>query len=220
MIITVGGTKGGTGKSTLAVNLAAMRAQAGYAVMLIDTDHQQTSLRWSRVRGDEHPGALSVPTRSLTGDAIWRSLHALSGENDIVVDSGGRDTHELRQAVSVSDLFLVPLQASQFDLETLDVLAPIVDEAHNRGIHFDSWVVLTRVPTHPTMFEWREARDFVGDYQQFSLASAMIRERVAWRRSAEDGLSILEMSRPDQRAIDELRTLYKDAWGEAYAEAT
>ena len=220
MVITLGGTKGGTGKSTLAVNLATMRARAGHPVMLIDTDHQQTSVRWSRIRADEHGDARPVPARHLTGDGIWRTLYELGEEYDLVVDSGGRDTHELRQAVSVSDLFLVPLQASQFDLETLDVLAPIVDEAQNRGINFDSWVVLTRVPTHPTMREWREARDFVGDYPQFMLTRSLIRERVTWRRSAEDGLSILETPRPDQRAIDELRTLYNDAWGETYAEAT
>ena len=46
MIILFGGEKGGTGKTTLAVNLAAMRARAGYDVLLVDADRQESAAAW------------------------------------------------------------------------------------------------------------------------------------------------------------------------------
>ena len=53
MILLLGGEKGGTGKTTIATNLAALRAAAGYDVLLIDTDRQGTAAAWCQVRAED-----------------------------------------------------------------------------------------------------------------------------------------------------------------------
>jgi cellulose biosynthesis protein BcsQ len=51
MILTVGNTKGGVGKTTIAVNAAMVRAAAGRDVLLIDGDEQQTAITFTELRG-------------------------------------------------------------------------------------------------------------------------------------------------------------------------
>jgi chromosome partitioning protein len=52
MLVLIGGEKGGTGKSTLAINLAAERALAGRDVLLVDTDLQGSASYWAQVRDE------------------------------------------------------------------------------------------------------------------------------------------------------------------------
>jgi chromosome partitioning protein len=57
MIITVGGEKGGAGKTTIAVHLAALCVAEGIDTLLVDADEQQTANRWSMRRAELHPEA-------------------------------------------------------------------------------------------------------------------------------------------------------------------
>ena len=72
MIVLVGGEKGGTGKTTLTTNLAALRAQAGYDVLLVDTDRQGTAAAWCHVRQE-------IPHRSRVA-CVQLFSHGLQAE--------------------------------------------------------------------------------------------------------------------------------------------
>ena len=60
MIIAVLGEKGGTGKTTVAVNLAGMRAAAGWRVLLLDADRQGSSAYWVAEARDTGPARSSL----------------------------------------------------------------------------------------------------------------------------------------------------------------
>lgn len=214
-ILVCGGVKGGTGKSTLSTNLAVARAETGRSVVLVDTDGQASSTLWHQDRVARNPApTIHVDLETLRGKGIYRRLQELDAGHydDVVIDAGGRDTTELREAIAVCDVCLFPLGVGQYDLNSLEQIAPLVQSATAAGADFRARVVLNLVPTHPTMREWREARDAVGDYDEFDLARAMIRTRVAWRRTAEEGLGVIEPSAPDPRAVDELMSLYREVW--------
>ncbi len=94
-IILVGGEKGGTGKTTIATNLAVMRAAAGRDVVLIDTDPQGSASGWCYTR-DEAGLAPRIASVQKFGKGLARELEDLSMRyQDIIVDAGGRDSVKL-----------------------------------------------------------------------------------------------------------------------------
>ena len=69
MILLIGGEKGGTGKTTVATNLAALRAAAGHDVLLVDTDRQGSAAAWCQLRA-EHPQLPQVACVQLFGKTV------------------------------------------------------------------------------------------------------------------------------------------------------
>lgn len=89
MMLLVGGEKGGTGKTTLAVNLASMRACHGRDVLLVDTDPQGSASYWAQTRVDD--GRLArVSSVQKFGKGLVAALKDLSLRyEDVIVDAGG-----------------------------------------------------------------------------------------------------------------------------------
>src|SRR3954470_9987290 len=129
MILTIGNIKGGVGKTTLAVNLAILRALAGRDVLLVDGDEQGTAVSFTDLRNEEL-GAPGYTAVGLQGAAVRTQVRQLASKYaDIVIDVGGRDTGSLRAALTVSDKLLVPVQPRTFDVWALDQVAALVAEA-------------------------------------------------------------------------------------------
>lgn len=125
VVLCVGSTKGGVGKSTICVNLAVVMAKRGKKVLLIDTDRQQSALQWRALRGENDIAALAAnqPT-------IHRDLENFHNSFDVIIlDSGGRDTALFRSAMGAADLLLIPVLPSEFDIyaasDTLEVLREV-----------------------------------------------------------------------------------------------
>ena len=79
MITVVGGTKGGSGKSTVATNLTVMLAAAGRDVLLVDADDQETSTDFTAMRNETRPGGAGYTCVAVTGrnvlTEVKRSRH-------------------------------------------------------------------------------------------------------------------------------------------------
>ena len=100
MILLCGGEKGGTGKSTIATNLAAMRLKESADVLLLDTDPQASSSYWSSIR-DEDESLKRVSCVQKFGKGLEKELYALSEKyDDLIIDAGGRDSAELRASMN------------------------------------------------------------------------------------------------------------------------
>jgi len=128
MILTVGGQKGGSGKSCMAQNLSVALAQNGQSVMLIDADPQRTSADWAEERALQK-NVTSLKFQAMSGDISDTTLALSKAYDHIVIDCGGRDTKELRSAMIIADIFLVPLRPKRRDLKTLDYVSNLVDQS-------------------------------------------------------------------------------------------
>ncbi|TPV93788.1 MAG: chromosome partitioning protein [Myxococcales bacterium FL481] len=212
MIILIGGEKGGTGKTTLATNLAAMRARAGRDVLLLDTDRQGSASYWAQFRVEEEHSP-PVPCVSKFGKGIPAQVRDLAKRyDDIVIDAGGRDSVELRSSLIVANRAYIPLQASQFDIWTLGHMDDLVQSAQGFNPELEAFVVLNRASTHPSMTEVSEAQEALGDFEQVGLASSVVRERVAYRKAARSGVCVGELDPQDLKALAEIEAFYSEVF--------
>jgi chromosome partitioning protein len=113
MIIGVLNRKGGVGKTTIAINVAATLSVAGVRVLLVDADPQASALSWSSLRERD-------PLFAVVGMArptLHREIPGIAAKFDVVIIDGGPGVNDLgRAAILASDLVLIPVQPSPYDV--------------------------------------------------------------------------------------------------------
>jgi chromosome partitioning protein len=142
MIITIANNKGGVGKSTLAVHLAAWLQEQRHSVTLADCDTQQSSSVWIR---EAVPKVETVVLASPS--EILNELPVLARETDYVVADGpGSNTETSRALLLRADFAIVPCKASMLEVRALAQATQVLREAQDiRGGRPDAVIVLNMV---------------------------------------------------------------------------
>jgi chromosome partitioning protein len=205
-IITVGSTKGGVGKTTLALNIAIARALAGRDVWLIDADRQGTASTALAIRGEagKQP-AIATAHYPDGGQLRTQLLHQRGKFQDIVIDAGGRDSTALRAALVLSDLVLVPFQPRSIDVWAVADIAALIDEARAVRDGLQALGVLNMADTAGSDNE--DAAAALADYPAINYLATPIRRRKSIANAAGNGMSVLEQTPRDDKAIGELNAL-------------
>ncbi len=205
MIITVGNVKGGVGKTTIAVNLAILRAAEGWDVLLVDGDEQGSASLFSQLRA-EQLGESGYTAVALTGAAVRTQVRQLAPKfGDVVIDCGGRDTGSLRAALTVADVVLIPVQPRSFDVWAASGMAALVSEAREVNPNLRALAFLNAADA--TGRDNAEAREALVEIAGIETIEAMIVRRKAWPNAAARGSGIGEMRPPDAKAVEELTAL-------------
>lgn len=204
MIIAVGGQKGGSGKSCLAQNLAVALVRAGGRVMLIDADPQKTSADWAEQRR-ENADVAGVDCQAMTGDISKASLALAETGRTLIIDCGGRDSKELRSALVIADLALLPIRPKRRDLRTLDYVADLVEKSRLVNPELVARVVISQAPTLPSQVQ--RILDSKAVAEQFGLPALepVIFSRNVYDDAEEAGLSVFEAG--DEKAIAEIEAV-------------
>lgn len=208
MIITVGNTKGGVGKTTLALNIAIARALAGRDVWLIDGDRQGTAQSAISIRAEAgHVPGIACATYPDGAMLRTQVQQQRSKFDDIVIDAGGRDSTALRAALILSDVLLVPFQPRSFDVWALEDIGGLIDEARSVRDGLRAYAVLNCADPGESSSDNAEAAEAVASVTQFEFLATPIRRRKAFANAAGQGLSVLETRPSDKKACDELNAL-------------
>ena len=145
MIVIVGGEKGGVGKTTIATHLAVARKAAGRSVLLVDADPQGTATTWMDMRKDKD--VQQVPIISMKGQKVHIDLREQAKHyQDLVVDTGGADSHEFRSALLAADIVVLPLRPGSFDFWTLQKMADVIGMADTYNENLKAVICLSQVP--------------------------------------------------------------------------
>lgn len=209
MIILIGGEKGGTGKTTLSTNLSALMVSRNEDVLLIDTDKQGSASAWCAVRDDS--SEVSVPCIQKFGSALANEIKNLSRKyQNIIIDAGGKDSIELRSAMTVSDKIFIPIQASQFDVWTVAAMDNLVSMAKAMNPNLEAYLVINRASTHPNVSESKDVMDLCEGLEHVSVLPNLLHERISYRKAAQCGLSVFELDVVDIKSMNEIETFYKE----------
>ncbi|MFC1834115.1 AAA family ATPase [Thermodesulfobacteriota bacterium] len=228
LVIVVGGTKGGTGKTTLAINFAALHAANGHEVLLVDADKQGSAALWAGWRDDENIEP-RVPCVQKRGGGLDREIKQFAAKYDtVIVDAGGYDNNELRQAMSVAQGLLVPIRPSQFDVAELARMIPLIVECERLNPDLSCTVVINSAHPHPNSSEIRETRRSLMQIPQISseehphiwLLDHEIRDRIAFRGAIPVGRAVFEVTPVDTKAVEELQSVYKEVLDRVSVEDT
>ena len=208
MILTIGNTKGGVGKTTLAVQLAIARAMSGRDVWLIDGDRQGTATAAvaARAEAGRLPGIACAQYPD--GPTLRGQVQQQRGKfDDIIIDVGGRDSTALRAALVLSDVLLVPFAPRSYDVWALDDMAALVDEARSVRDGLRAFAVMNQADPGEHSADNADAAAAVAEVPQFEYLAAPIRRRKAFSNAGGAGLAVSELAPRDPKAIAEIDSL-------------
>jgi chromosome partitioning protein len=195
MVISFVTQKGGSGKTTLAINCGVVASQKGARALILDMDAQATAETWYQGREDDTPQVIRLAPADL--DKALRAARE-KGFDVVLIDTPGRDEPGATAAVRASDFCVIPCRPSPADMKATP---PTVETIRRLGKH--AAFVLTQTP--PRSFRNREAE------QGLSVLGVVCPVHIVLRNVYQDaqgsGLGVTEYE-PEGKAAGEMRELW------------
>ncbi|MEW4569508.1 ParA family protein [Tautonia sp. JC769] len=204
MIIVIANSKGGVGKSTLAVHLAAWLHKQGHRVTLADCDTQQSSSEWVR---EAVPEVRAV--RLDNPDMILNDLPSLGQEADYVIADGpGSQTETSRALLLRADLAIVPCKASMLEVRALAKATEVLRQAQDiRAGKPDAVIVLSMIGKN-----YRLTKDMMDAAAALNLplANKSLVLRQVYADAPGQGSVVWNLGARAQEAADEVDQLFRE----------
>lgn len=213
MILTIANTKGGVGKSTLAVNIACARALQGKKVWLVDGDKQGSSQMAILVRSqsDIEPG---IACSHFPDGPVLRSQVMLQKDNydDVIIECGGRDSTAMRAALTLTDTLLIPSAIGSFEFWAMDANLELIRETRSIRDNLTVYALLNKADTHPRSTDNDDMLKLIQSYaDEIPVLDHIIYNRKNYANAAGSGRTVseLKLRARDKSIVDELDTLIK-----------
>ena len=204
MLTVVGNLKGGTGKSTVAFNLAVWLAHDKTGVKAFDLDPQCTLLDVNEVRiEDGYEPAFDVSTDLAELEEVAKDK---TFKQPIIVDMSATNMPAMEKAISLADRILIPVQPSQADVWSTQRFLKIVKNHLNEKNKTEVLGFINRADTHVGVRETEEAAQALQMMQGVKAMDIRLYQRTAYRRSFSEGLGVFELD-PMGKASKEMKKL-------------
>lgn len=191
-IILLGAQKGGCGKSTACINLAAALVNSNYSVTVLDADEQPTSSQWGSVREADQPDTNTICFVQAYGDIS--SAIADINTDYLLIDAAGHDSVELRSAMLLCNVLLIPFKPTLADLSTLSYMSGVISKALDHNPTMTVLGFINIAPTNVKMTDVSMAKALISEYPEIKLCDTIIHNRSAYLNGLGLGLGVTEMA--------------------------
>ena len=207
MIIVCGGIKGGTGKTTIASNLAALRART-HDVLLVDADEQESATIFTSIRKSERPDLPQFTSVILRDEQVRRELDRLSSKyEDVIIDTGGRDTRSQRAGLSIADMLLLPFNPRSLDIWTIENVEVLLKDIWSIHPSLRAVSLLNRADVQGS--DNADSIDILSNIEGIEFSGVSLVNRKAYGRAIAQGLAIPELKQRDPKAEQEIIALFQ-----------
>lgn len=203
MIVAVVNQKGGAGKTTIALDLAAALAAEGKRVLLIDADPQQTAQDWAAIRQTPPP----FQVVGLAKPVLHRDLPKMAADYDhVVIDGAPRNYEVERSAIAAADLVLIPVQPSGADFWASRETVGLVKEAHSFKETQKSVFMVSRKIGRSVL-----GQDITDALAEFEIPILRVgtTQRVVYAEAMTGGMTVIEQQ-PNGQAAEEIRAILSE----------
>jgi chromosome partitioning protein len=215
-VTLIGGTKGGTGKSTITSNLAVMLAAQGKDVLVVDADDQNSLSDFAELRKMTYPEGPQFTCIPLLGVAVRNEVQRLAPKFDhVLIDAGGTDSNSQRAALTVCDTYLLPIPPATFEVWKIGRISALIEEARATGNEFRALAFVNRGELEGT--ENDEAADMIRNADGMELVPHVVYGRKAFKHATAAGRAVFELKRDhknrdtkanDPKATQEMELLF------------
>lgn len=202
-ILTTINEKGGTGKSTIATNLATALHRQGKRVVLIDADPQGTATDWRAASpvGADLPAVVPV-ARPQELDAALRDLVA----DFVVIDTPARAAQLSAAVVRVADVALIVLQPSGPDVWASAATVKLIQARIDAGGQIDAAFLVNRAATGTRLSKLIQEGTWNG--YGFDQLTGTVGNRIAFAQALTDGVSVFDLG--DTTAQNEITNIIQE----------
>jgi len=203
-VIAVINQKGGTGKTTLALNLAAGLARRA-ATAIADADPQRSISQWVAMGGDGD----TLPRVTQVGDSAAAVIsHLKKNHRYVVVDCPPAvQGAAIEEIMASADWVLIPVLPSPLDLWASVEMAALVNEAQKKNRALQAWLVLNQVETRNALS--RVMQQAVAEFD-VPLLQASIQRRAAYRSAAVEGVSVYALGSRGLQAVADIEAIIEE----------
>lgn len=205
-IIAVCNQKGGSGKTTVTMQLAGAISRRGYRVLVVDADPQGTATRWAASAADEAPFPASVVGLSAASAKVHREVKKFVDDYDgILIDCPpAADSPVPQSALLIADLALVPIIPSPLDMWAAVGIRQVIHNVGDINEALQSRLVMNQCQPHTTLAQ--ETLEVLPEFG-ISLAVSQLRHRQVYRQSAVFGQTVHDFGSKASAAIEEVENL-------------
>lgn len=217
----VGGIKGGTGKTTVAMNLVVWLAGQGRKVLFVDADKQKTAADFTELRQDAFKDKpLDYFFSQMPAKTIYKQIIAAKDTyDDIVVDAGEGENPALRSALMGADVFIIPFQPAAGDIWTMPSVLEMLEQINSvrpqgpiKAFCFLNRTTAYLKPEDPRSTEYRQAVELLSSSYAGDIIFIPhpIITRTCYNRAQGSGLSIFDLPKTGQvrLAIKDLQAVF------------
>ena len=183
MILAVLSAKGGTGKSTIALNLSGVLASQNQRVLLIDADPQGSVARWSKTTKQKYPDVMVHPSPIIKKDA-----KKAGKKYDLTIfDSPPTFKRRMRCLIRASDLILIPVSPGVTDLWSTRKLVEIYLEEKEKRPSLEARLLINRIDRRTKI-----GREFRSNLEKLSIPVFIteIPQRVVYPEAWQSGVTV------------------------------
>ncbi len=205
-IIVVTNQKGGSGKTTVTMQLAGALARSQHKVLVVDADPQGTATRWAASAHDENIFPASVIGLSAASEKVHREVKKFISDYEyILIDCPpAADSPVPQSALLVADLALVPVIPSPLDLWAAVGIRQVIENVGDINENLQARLILNQYKTNTNLSV--ESRNVLTDFR-IPLLKTYLKQREVYRQSAAFGQTVYDFANRAKPAITEIESL-------------